>query len=304
MHVVVAGATGFIGRSLCPALARDGHCVTAFARQPERAATVLPSGIEIAAWDPAREGAWREAVAAADAVVNLTGESIAAQRWTPEFKERLRSSRIDTTRAIVEAAGEAGRDGRVLLNASATGYYGSCGDTPVTEETPAGSDFLGCLCADWEAEALKAGERGWRVVLLRTGTVLGEGGGALPKLVSVTRTGLGGRLGSGKQYMPWIHLEDQIELVRWALRRDDVRGPLNCVAPNPATNGELTAMLAAILRRPAVFRVPGFALKAVVGEFAEFLLSGQKVLPAVAQSLGFRWRHPDLEPALRAILGA
>jgi hypothetical protein len=304
MHVVVAGATGFIGRPLCIALARQGHRVTALARHPDRAAVVLPPGIEPMAWDPARPGDWRQAVATADAVVNLAGEPLASARWTPAVKERLRASRIETTRAIVEAGKSAGRRDLVLLNASATGYYGDRGSEPVTEEAEPGSDFLARLCAEWEAEATKGRDQGWRVVLLRTGIVLGEGGGALPRLIGPIRLGVGGRLGSGKQYVPWVHLEDHLELIGLALNRDDLQGPLNCVAPNPATNAELTAILASILRRPAVAPVPGFVLRLVLGEFAEALLGGQRVVPAVAQRSGYLWRHPDLEPALRAILGA
>lgn len=304
MRVVVAGATGFIGRPLCIALARDGHRVTALARHPDRAGVLLPPGIEPLAWDPAQPGDWQRAIAEADAIVNLAGESLAAARWSPAVKQRLRASRIDTTRAIVEAGKSAGRAGVVLLNASATGFYGDRGDAPVTEETPAGSDFLARLCADWEAEALRARELGWRVVTLRTGIVFGEGGGALPRLAAPIRMGIGGRIGSGRQYMPWVHLEDHIELIRWALGRDDLQGPLNCVAPNPTTNRELTAILAAILRRPAVLPAPAFALRAALGEFAEALLASQRVVPAVARQLGFIWRHPDLEPALRGILGA
>lgn len=304
MQIVVAGATGFIGRSLCGALADGGHRVVALARDPAKASVVLPAGTQIIAWDLKKPGEWHRAVGESEAVVNLAGESIAAQRWTPAFKQRLVSSRIETTRAIVEAIRAAARPGICLVNASAVGYYGDRGDAVVTEQTPPANTFLGQLSVDWEGEALQAERAGARVVLLRIGIVLGEGGGALEKMVTPFRLFIGGPLGSGRQWFPWIHRDDVVGMIVWALENPQVRGPLNVTAPNPVTMREFARTLGRVLRRPSFAPAPGFALKLLLGEFAGSLLTGQRAIPEAAQRLGYQWRYPDLEGALRAIFPA
>jgi uncharacterized protein (TIGR01777 family) len=304
LQIVVAGATGFIGRSLCGALADGGHRVVALARDPAKASGVLPAGTQIIAWDLKKPGEWHRAVGESEAVVNLAGESIAAQRWTPAFKQRLVSSRIETTRAIVEAIRAAARPGICLVNASAVGYYGDRGDAVVTEQTPPANTFLGQLSVDWEGEALQAERAGARVVLLRIGIVLGEGGGALEKMVTPFRLFIGGPLGSGRQWFPWIHRDDVVGMIVWALENPQVRGPLNVTAPNPVTMREFARTLGRVLRRPSFAPAPGFALKLLLGEFAGSLLTGQRAIPEAAQRLGYQWRYPDLEGALRAIFPA
>jgi uncharacterized protein (TIGR01777 family) len=265
---------------------------------------VLPAGTQIIAWDLKKPGEWHRAVGESEAVVNLAGESIAAQRWTPAFKQRLVSSRIETTRAIVEAIRAAARPGICLVNASAVGYYGDRGDAVVTEQTPPANTFLGQLSVDWEGEALQAERAGARVVLLRIGIVLGEGGGALEKMVTPFRLFIGGPLGSGRQWFPWIHRDDVVGMIVWALENPQVRGPLNVTAPNPVTMREFARTLGRVLRRPSFAPAPGFALKLLLGEFAGSLLTGQRAIPEAAQRLGYQWRYPDLEGALRAIFPA
>lgn len=302
MHVIVTGATGFIGRSLCAALAAARHRYTALTRDPGRAEGRLPRGARILAWDPNQGGDWQEAVAEADAVVNLAGEPIAGRRWSSEYKQRLRSSRLDATRAIVDALKVSERPDLVLINASAVGYYGDRGSQTVTEQTPPGQDFLAKLCVDWEAEARGAEGHGVRVVLPRMGIILGEGGGALERMVPVFRWFAGGPLGSGRQWVPWIHLDDVVRMMIWALENPAVKGPVNFTAPTPVTMREFAAALGRALRRPAFAPVPGFALRLMVGEMAEALLTSQRAIPEVAQRLGYQWKYPLLEPALRAIL--
>jgi uncharacterized protein (TIGR01777 family) len=304
LQIVVAGATGFIGRPLCAALCEAGHSVVALARDPAKASGKFPGGTRILAWDLQRPGEWHRAVGESDAVVNLAGESVAAQRWTAAFKQRLVSSRIETTRAIVAAIRAAERPGMCLINASAVGYYGDRGDAIVTEQTPPANTFLGQLSVDWEARALEAEQAGARVVLLRIGIVLGEGGGALEKMVTPFRLFVGGPLGSGRQWFPWIHRDDVVGMIVWALENRQARGPLNVTAPNPVTMGEFARVLGRVLHRPAFVPAPGFALKLLLGEFAGSLLTGQRAIPEAAQRLGYQWRYPELEAALRAIFPA
>lgn len=301
MDVVVAGATGFIGAPLCRALAARGHGVTALVRDAARARGRLPESAALVSWsDRARiEGV----VAQADAVVNLAGASLAGRRWSDAYQQELRDSRIRPTAALAEAVARAGGAGKALLNASAVGYYGDTGDVTVMEQSPPGTDFLARLCVDWEAAAEPARQAGARVALLRTGVVLGEGG-ALAQMLPPFRLGLGGPLGSGRQWLPWVHLADAVGMVVWALEEPDARGPLNVTSPNPVRMRDFAAALGRVLRRPAVLPVPAFALRLLLGEFAGALLGGQRALPDAARRLGYRWQFPDLEPALRSLLTA
>jgi uncharacterized protein len=296
MRIVITGATGFVGTALTARLLADGHEIVGVSRDPERAAAVLPARCRVVAWDSRAE----TALADADAVVNLAGAGVADARWTAERKTIVRASRVDATRALVGtlAALPPPRRPRALLSASAVGYYGDTGDVAVAETAPAGSDFLAEVCREWEHEAAAAERLGVRTVMLRIGVVLDRGGGALERMLPLFRCGLGGRLGSGRQWMSWIHRHDLVALIAFALARDDVRGPVNAVAPAPVTNAELTATLAACLGRPAIVPVPAAALRLALGEMAGMLLTGQRVRPAVAERLGFAYRHRDLGSAL------
>jgi uncharacterized protein len=302
MKIIIAGATGFIGSALTARLSTDGHALTVLTRTNTGR---IPSGATRLLWQPASPGEWQrgfdKAVADADGIINLAGESIAAGRWTEARKQNIRLSRIETTRTLVDAIARTGSGVKFLLNASAIGYYGGRGDETVTEADPPGSDFLARLCHDWEAEALRAEASGVRVVLLRTGIVLGKNGGALAKMVPPFKFFLGGPLGSGKQWMPWIHLEDEIGLIAWAMA-SDARGALNATAPEPVTMKEFCGTLGTALGRPCWAPVPAFALRAALGEMADMLLTGQRAVPAAAEKLGYRFRYPKLPAALENIL--
>lgn len=239
---------------------------------------------------------------ACDRVVHLAGEPV-AQRWTPAAKQRIHDSRVDGTRRLVDALARQSRRPPVLLCASAVGYYGSCGDETLTELSLPGSDFLARVVVDWEDAARSAEPLGIRVVRLRFGMVLGHGG-ALAKLLPPFRYGVGGRLGSGQQWMAWIHIQDAVNLILFALDFPAIRGPINATAPHPVTNDEFTSRLAMALHRPAILPVPGFALRIALGEMSEMLLASQRVLPSVAKSAGFSFQYPDLQAALDNLLSS
>lgn len=258
--------------------------------------------VKLPRWDQTRSGEWDLAIDGALAVVNLSGAGIAAGRWTPARKKELISSRLVTTRAVVESIGRAKVKPKVFLSASAVGYYGPRGAEPVDEEAPAGLGFLSDLCREWERQARKAEAFGVRVVLLRTGVVLDPAGGALAKMLPPFRIGLGGPLGDGKQAFPWIHASDETGAIAHALETTSLRGAVNLAAPSTATMDDFSRALARTLGRPAVFRVPGTVLKALLGEMADMLLTGQNARPAKLLGHGYRFRHPDLEPALRDLL--
>lgn len=296
MRIVVAGGTGFLGAPLVRRLRAEGHFVSVLTRRPRR-----PERPHEVAWNPARaEGPWTAVVQSADAVINLAGESIADRRWTAARKAALRDSRIQASRAIVTAMTQGARPPATLLNASAVGIYGPHGDEPITEETPPGSDFLSSLGIAWETEAMAAADT-TRVVLLRTGIALDHGGGALQQMAMPFYFMAGGPLGSGRQYISWIHRDDWTAMVSWALATTAVSGPLNLTAPNPVTNREFAHALGRALRRPSIVPAPAFALRLALGEMADAITTGQRVLPSKALSLGFRFRYPRLEEALRAI---
>jgi uncharacterized protein (TIGR01777 family) len=296
--IIVAGANGFIGTALCRALVDQGQSLTAIVRDPVRAGSVLPKGTDLVAWDSPK---LTQTVGEAEAVINLAGSSVVGKRWTPAYKQELRDSRLQATRQIVAAMRDSGGTGQTLINASAVGYYGDTGDQMVTEETPPGKDFLSDLCVAWEAEAREAEAAGVRVVLTRTGIVLGEGG-ALKQMLLPFKLGIGGPVGSGRQWMPWIHLDDVVGTVQWVIAQKDLRGPINVTTPNPVINREFTRTLGKVLHRPAVLPVPGFALRLMFGEFADALLTGQRLVPKALQASGYTWKYPLLERALQSIL--
>jgi uncharacterized protein (TIGR01777 family) len=293
MTIVIAGGTGFLGSPLVAAWRADGHRVIVLTRRPPRDADEFT-------WTPGGEAAWKGVVDGVDAVVNLAGESIAGGRWTAARKRAIRDSRLVATRALAEAIQSARRPPRVLLSGSAVGIYGT-GPDSATEETPPGTDFLADVCRAWEAEARRA-EPSCRVVLLRTGLVLERDGGALPQMALPFRFFAGGPVGSGAQYVSWIHRADWVAMVRWALLAPTVSGPLNLTAPVPVTNAEFSCALGRAMRRPSIVPLPAFALRLVLGEMADaLLLEGQRVLPAKASQLGFTFRYEDVQAALNAI---
>src|SRR5215475_1970008 len=301
MKILVTGSTGLVGRALVSVLAKEGHSVCRLVR-PETNANDDAGGFNVA-WNPAT-GELGGAAVGADAVVHLSGASIADGRWTPKRKEELRASRVDTTRALIEAIGRMNVKPAVFVSASAIGYYGNRGDEVLGEESVAGEGFLAEIVKAWEAEALKAEAWRTRVVLARFGIILAKHGGALAKMLTPFRMGLGGRLGSGKQWMSWIALEDVIGILKRAISDAAMFGAVNVVAPEPVTNAEFTKELARTLHRPAIFSVPPIALRLALGqEMADALLTGsQRVVPKKLHALGYSFQFPTLPSALGAAL--
>lgn len=301
MRVVIAGGSGFIGRSLAKGLLERGHAVTILTRRPPDAvAGGLPAGAAVQRWDPGQP-LDPGVLDGAGAVVNLAGATI-ARRWTAAARRLILDSRVQSTQALVQAIKALATPPRVLVNASAVGYYGPRGDEPVTEAERPGSDFLAQVCREWEAAARAAEGAGVRVVRLRLGLVLGRGG-ALSRMSVPFRLFVGGPLGSGRQWMPWIHIDDVTGLVAFALEREGLAGPVNGTAPNPVRNREFALTLGRVLGRPAVVPAPAWALRLVLGEMSAMLLTGQRALPEAALRAGYRFRHTELEPALRAVYG-
>jgi uncharacterized protein (TIGR01777 family) len=301
MKILVAGSSGLVGTALVRALVKDGHTVCRLVRPGTVVKNEMNDGFQVA-WNPAT-GELGGAGVGADAVVNLAGASIADGRWSPARKAVLRSSRIDTTRALVDALAKMNARPRVLVSASATGFYGNRGDELLTEESLPGNDFLSSLAREWEAEALKTEAIGIRVVLARFGIILARDGGALPRMMLAFRYFAGGKIGSGQQWMSWISLADVIEILRFALEHGKVRGPINVISPEPMQNAEFTRTLASVMHRPALFPAPAFALRLALGEMADaLLLSSQRVLPQNLEKLGYHFLHADLKSALAAIV--
>src|SRR5712692_6200362 len=301
MKILVTGSTGLVRTALVSALARGGNTVCRLMRPQSKSPASSKDGFYVA-WNPAT-GELGGAGVGTDTVVNLAGASIAGGRWTKERKELLRTSRIDTTRALVNALAKMSARPRVLVSATAIGYYGDRGDELLTEESQAGTDFLAGLAQEWEAEARKAEALGIRVVLARFGIILAREGGALPKMMLPFKFGAGGKLGSGQQWMSWVTLEDVVGILRLAIENASLRGAVNVVSPQPLRNAEFTYVLAKAMHRPALFPAPAFALRLALGEMADaLLLSSQRVLPRAIEKLGYRFLHADLTAALAAVL--
>ena len=297
MKLVIVGGTGFIGRPLGQWLSAAGHEVVVLTRRsPDH-----PAGsIRYAPWQPEAPGPWQGELDGAGGVVNLAGEPIVARRWTAEQKRRILESRVASTDAVVTALRAVSRKPAVLVNASAVGYYGPRGDALLSERDGVGGDFLAQVCQRWETAAQAAERLGVRVVRLRIGLVLANDGGVLAKMLPPFQWGLGGPLGNGQQWMSWIHRDDLLSLIRWSLEDSRVMGALNATAPNPVTMREFTDTLGCVLHRPSLARVPAVVLRLMLGEMAEMVLTGQRVVPEAALRLGFSFRHPVLRDALLA----
>jgi uncharacterized protein (TIGR01777 family) len=297
LNITISGASGLIGRRLLKVLAKDGHSLTALSRH---AGTNLPPGVRLAVWDAAKGETPADGLRDADAVIHLAGAPV-AQRWNAQVKQAIRESRVAGTRNLVQALAKLRHRPQVLICGSATGYYGSRGDEVLAESSVPGSDFLAEVCVEWEKEAQAAEALGMRVVRVRTGIVLDARGGALPRMLTPFKMGVGGKLGSGKHWMSWIHLDDLAALFQLALATP-VSGAINGVAPNPVTNADFTRALAAAVHRPAIFPVPGFALRLLFGEMGGILLASQRVAPKAAESAGFTFRFPELAGTLADVL--
>jgi hypothetical protein len=297
MRILVSGASGLVGSALTLALRAAGHTVNRLVRPGGKAA---PGDVY---WDPPAGRTENGGLEGVDAIVHLAGASIAEGRWTETRKKVLRASRVDATRHLVAACSKLARPPKIFISASAIGYYGNRADEELSEESAPGSDFLAEVARSWEAEAAKAGEFGARAAQMRFGVILSKHGGALPRMLLPFKLGAGGRLGSGRQWMSWVTLEDVVRVLRHALESDGLSGPVNVVAPSPVTNSEFTRTLGRVLHRPTLFPVPAFALKLMLGEMAEaLLLASQRVMPRRLLSNGFLFGDPQLEPALQKLL--
>ncbi len=302
-RVIITGATGMIGRSVCEALLARGDQPAALSRDPQRARGALPAAVEILRWEaPSKTPPATEVLAGSDAIVNLMGESI-SQRWSDEVKQRIRESRVTATRNLVtglRALDQADRP-TVLVSQSATGYYGASDDRELTEQAPVGHDFLADVVADWEAAALEAAEI-VRVAVTRTGVVVSPSGGALAKMLPFFRAGVGGPVAGGRQYVPWVHLDDVVAAILFCVDDERASGIVNLTAPRPVDNKEFSHALGRALHRPALVPVPGFALQLLYGEMSEIVTTGQRAFPSRLTELGFSFRHREIEPALQDVL--
>jgi hypothetical protein len=302
MKIAITGATGFVGSRLVERSLSEGHQVLVLTRNPDKAKRVLPaSNLEIVAYTPTESGNWQDAIAGCDGVVNLAGEPLAEGRWTPARKQAILESRKLGTEKIVEAIAKANPKPAVLVNSSAIGYYGTSETTTFDETSASGNDFLAQVCQEWEAAAQKVKATGTRLVILRTGIVLGKGG-AIAKMIPPFKMFAGGPIGSGRQWFSWIHQEDLVNLMLQALTQPDMEGVFNATAPHPVRMMELSQTLGQVLQRPSWLPVPNFALEALLGDGAQVVLEGQQVLPKRTLSSGFDYQYPTVKPALEAVV--
>ena len=307
MRVIVTGGSGLIGTALVRSLAADGHEVIVLSRAPERV-TALPDGARPERWDGKSAEGWAALADGADAIVNLAGENIAGStlpeilfgRWTPERKRRILASRVDAGHAVVQAVERAARKPQVVIQSSGVGYYGLGREAPQFESAPPGDDFLARVCVDWEGCTAPVESMGVRRVVLRSGVVLAPQGGVLPLLLLPFRLFAGGRLGSGKQWFPWVHLEDEVGTIRFAVQSDQAKGTFNLTAPHQLRNAAAAAIIGRVLRRPAWLPAPAFALRLLLGEKHILVLDGQQAPPDRLVALGYTFRRPRLEDALKS----
>lgn len=301
-RVLITGGSGFIGRALTADLAAAGYDVVVLSRSPQRVSG-LPPGARAAGWDAETADGWGELADGAYGIVHLAGENLASGPWTSAKKKRIRDSRVESSRAVLAALGDAAVRPEVLVQASGVDYYGARGAEVVSEEEPPGEGFLAEVCVQWEAATAPAEDLGVRRAVARSGVVLDAEGGALPKMALPFKLFVGGPLGSGRQYVSWIHLADEVAALRFLLESPEAAGAFNLAAPEPVTNREFSAEIARRLHRPSLLGAPGFALRAALGDMAEMLLHGQRAVPAALERLGFRFRFRDLRAALGDLLG-
>jgi uncharacterized protein (TIGR01777 family) len=298
MKFLITGGLGFVGSNLSDYLLDKGHAVIAMGRAATQNRITTDRYQYISA-DTTRPGDWQKALVDVDAVINLVGKSI-FKRWSKSYKEQIYDSRILTTRNVVDAL--PANQSVVLCNASGAGYYGNRGDDLLKEDEKSGNDFLASVSVDWEAEALKGTAKGIRVALMRFGVILGKGGGALAKMIPAFKSFVGGPIGSGNQWFPWMHLKDLMAAILFVCEHSQVGGPLNFCAPNPVTNRELAKTLGQVLGRPAIMPAPAFMVRAVLGEFGNVLLDSQRTIPAKLLSHGFEFQYPDIKSAIREVI--
>lgn len=299
MKIILAGGTGFIGKHLVPFLLEQQHEVILLVRKQD---ATMPKQVVQHVWDGKNQGDWSKSIDGADAVINLSGAGIADKRWSESRKQLILSSRVESTLAIKEAIKNATQRPKVWINGSAVGYYGNVPTGVVTESTTSGKDFMGDICRLWE-EATQGVETDTRVVLLRTGVVLGADGGALPKMAKPFKMFAGGPIGNGKQGFPWIHMEDELQLIHFILKNESVKGAINAAAPELLSNKQFSKVLGKVLKRPSFFPVPAFMLKLIFGEMSAVLLDGQFVKPLRAQEAGYLFKYSTAEAALKQIFG-
>lgn len=302
MRIMITGGTGLIGSALSRSLIESGNEVTVLTRSPGRRQAQASEGINFEEWDGETVGGWGQQVSKVDAIVNLAGAGIAEGRWTPARKEQIRGSRTRSGQALVSAIQDSGTVPKLLIQSSAVGYYGPGDDQVITEDTSPGSDFLAGVCKDWEASTEQVESLGVRRVVIRTGVVLSAQGGALPRMTMPFRLFAGGPLGSGKQYFPWIHIEDEVAAIRFFLEDEQTSGPYNLAAPNPPTNKEFVRHLGQVMGRPSLMPTPSFALRTLFGEMSTVLLDGQRAVPSRLQEAGYQFIFPDPVAALRDLL--
>jgi len=301
MRIVITGGTGLIGNALAREMGSACHEVVVLTRDPARSGT-LPPGTRAVRWDGRTAGDWAKLLDGDTVIVHLAGDAIAVGRWTDEKKRRIRESRVESGRAVLEAVRQAKSKPRALLQGSAVGYYGDAGDEVVTESHPPGDDFLARVCVEWEASTAEVAAMGVRRPVLRTGIVLSSQGGALPRMALPFRMLAGGPLGNGRQWLPWIHEMDEVGAIRFLIEREDADGPFNLTAPAPLPNRDFSRALGEALHRPSFAPAPGFALRLLLGEMADALLHGQRAVPRKLLDLGYVFRYPEALAALRGLL--
>ncbi len=301
MKILITGGTGFVGTHLTSRLIQDGHEVTILTRSPKESERRIP-GIAYAQGNPVQKGPWQEAIKNHDVIINLAGASIFS-KWTEKHKKAIRESRVQTTQNIVEGIPSHPEKSVTLFSTSAVGYYGFHGDEELFEESPPGNDFLAQIAVGWEREALRAKEKGARVVLTRFGIVLGEKGGALSQMIPLFKKYIGGPIGSGKQWFSWIHIKDLAEAFVFVMKHPEISGPVNFCSPNPVRNKDLAKALGKALHKPSFMPAPGFMIKLVLGEFGSVILEGQRVIPKKLLENGFVFQYADIDQALQSIAG-
>ena len=304
MNIVIAGGTGFIGRALCEKLLQSGHRLTILTRRPATVQRLFGSQVKAVEWDAVSAGTWQRSLTEAQGVINLTGAGLADARWTDRRKRVLTESRLLPTRLLVEACARLSVKPQVFISASGVGFYGPQGTEVLDESSERGRGFLSDLCVQWESAALEAASQGIRVVCIRTGMVLGRDGGALPRLALPFRLFLGGPVMPGTQWISWIHRDDLVGMIEWALATPAVSGPVNGVAPSPVTMAEFCRLLGLVLKRPSWLPVPEFVLNTALGELGSVMTTGQRVVPAVAERHGYGFRFREVQRALQAIFHA